>query len=52
MKEKQEQEITASNSHLIWQELAKTKERLDKLEATTAHLEGNFVVWPPDNGSR
>ncbi len=29
-----------------------TKERLDKLEATTAHLEGNYVVWPPNNGAR
>lgn len=49
MKEKQENigetgVLSASTAREI---LVKVLERLDKLEATVAHLEGNYHVWPP-----
>lgn len=49
MKEKQENigETGVVSARTAREILVKVLERLDKLEATVAHLEGKSHVWPP-----
>jgi len=49
MKEKQENigETGVVSARTAREILVKVLERLDRLEATVAHLEGKYHVWPP-----